>query len=72
MRHAQKRIVFFETGASVNLLKSSRRAIGGAASAIRRYTSICEIKGIRSSPVKENMCSNGAHYSTKQPLSNNT
>ena len=26
---------FFETGASVNLLKSSRRAIGGVASAIR-------------------------------------
>ena len=44
---------YLETGASVNLLKSSRRAIGGAASAIRCYVSFCELKGIRPFPAKE-------------------
>ena len=28
---------FFETGASADIIESSRRAIGGAAAAIRRY-----------------------------------
>ena len=43
----------FETGASANVLKSSRRAIGGVASAVRRYTAFCGINGIRPFPAQE-------------------
>ena len=63
---------FFETGASVNLLKSPRHTIGGVASAVRCYVSFCEFKGIRPFPIREKyIYCNGAPFSMTRRRSNN-
>ena len=44
---------FLEAGATLSLLKASRKAFKGLASAIRCYFSFCELKGIKPFPIKE-------------------
>ena len=44
---------FLDAGASTSLLKDSRKAFNGAASAIRCYLALCELKGTRPFPIKE-------------------
>ena len=44
---------YLEAGSSVSLLKASRKAFKGLASAIRCYFAFCELKGIRPFPISE-------------------
>ena len=64
MHRGRKWIDFSRRGAPVDILKSSRRAMGRAASGIRRYVSFCEIKGIRPFPAK------GKYILQRSPLFN--